>query len=85
MVETVPVHVTVHNTGTVTASTGAACSSDCTFAVARGVPVTFTATPGPSFVTWSGACATHAAQCHVTPDAAITLGAEFDGGGHGGD
>jgi hypothetical protein len=81
---TVSVHVTVDGNGTVTASTGTACTGDCTFAVAKDVPMTFTATPNSPhqhFDNWSGACAAQPALCHVTPTTAITVGAKFTGGG----
>jgi hypothetical protein len=81
---TVSVHVTVDGNGTVTASTGTACTNDCTFQVAKGVPMTFTALPNSThqhFDSWSGACATQPSLCHVTPIAALTVGAKFTGGG----
>jgi hypothetical protein len=81
---TVAVHVTVDGNGTVTASTGTMCTSDCTFQVEKGVAMTFTATPNSthqSFDSWSGACAAQPALCHVTPNAAITVGAKFTGNG----
>jgi hypothetical protein len=79
----VSVHVTVDGNGSVKASTGATCTDDCTFEVDKGVPMTFTAMAGSHqmFDKWSGACAAQAALCHVTPDAAITVGAKFKGGG----
>jgi hypothetical protein len=78
----VSVHVTVDGNGTVKASTGATCTNDCTFEVDQGMPMTFTATPGSHqmFQMWSGACAAQPALCHVTPDAAISVGAKFKGG-----
>jgi hypothetical protein len=81
---TVTVHVTVDGNGTVTASTGTACTTDCMFQVDKGVAMTFTATPSSThqqFDSWSGACAAQPALCHVTPNAAITVGAKFSGGG----
>jgi hypothetical protein len=80
---TVTVHVTVSGNGTVTASTGATCASDCTFDVAKDVPMTLTATADSvhqAFLGWSGACAWQRAVCQVTPNAAITVGAKFTGG-----
>ncbi|MEP6863027.1 MAG: hypothetical protein ABJE66_20540 [Deltaproteobacteria bacterium] len=85
---TVSVHVTVDGNGTVTASTGLMCTNDCTFQVDKAVPMTLTAMPSSThqaFDSWSGACATQPALCHVTPNAAITIGAKFTGNGGGGD
>jgi len=82
-ITTVSVHVTVHGPGTVVASTGTTCTSDCTFAVEQGVPITFTAMPSSQnqhFDSWSGACAAQPASCHVTPNAAISVGAKFSTG-----
>jgi hypothetical protein len=58
------------------------CTSDCTFQVEKDVPMTFTPTSGmhQMFDKWSGACAAQPALCHVTPSAAITVGAKFKGG-----
>ncbi|CAN5320294.1 hypothetical protein BH11MYX1_BH11MYX1_19310 [soil metagenome] len=85
---TVTVHVTVAGNGTVTSSTGPTCADDCTFEVARDVPMTLTATSNSThqmFSTWTGACATQPALCHLTPTTAITVGAQFNGNGNGGD
>lgn len=79
----VSVHVTVHGPGSVFASIGTTCTSDCTFAVEQGMPMTFTATPSSanhSFDSWSGACASQPALCHVTASVAISVGAKFSTG-----
>lgn len=76
----VTVHVTVHGSGTVTSSTGPTCTDDCTFEVASGLPLTFTATPNSMhqmFSSWSGACASQPALCQATPTVAIAVGAKF--------
>ena len=77
--------------GTVSSNDGLlSCPGPCTDAVARGSPVTLTATPDASstFDGWTGACSGGQATCTLTVTSGVTVGATFKGapasGGSGG-